>query len=354
MNPCRILWFPALFLSVALADAQVTVRPLVETDPVPTGGDAADDAVIWVHPSDPALSTVIATDKDSGLVVYDMAGNELQFLPEGQLNNVDLRHGFRVGLARVTVVTACERSQNLIAIYAVDPRTRLLHRVAARRIQSGIGVYGSCMYRSPRTGNFYLFVNSEVGEVEQWRLFLDGRARIDAVRVRSFDVGGITEGCVADDEFSTLYIGEEDIGIWRYGAEPGAGTTRVMVDSTGSGHLTADVEGLALYYASGGRGYLIASSQGDSSYVVYDRRPPNAFVHHFVIGSNSGLGIDGTTRSDGIDVMNRSLGGAFSSGAFIAQDEDNPGANQNFKLVSWSDIAASANPPLIIDPAYVP
>jgi myo-inositol-hexaphosphate 3-phosphohydrolase len=52
--------------------------------------------------------------------------------------------------------------------------------------------------------------------------------------------------------------------------------------------------------------------------------------------------------------MNLGLGSPFPGGAFIAQDSENPGANQNFKLVPWPEIAAAASPPLIVDPTYVP
>ena len=74
-----------------LFDSPATrVTPTVEADPVPPGGDA-DDAAIWVHPTDPANSTIIGTDKLGGLIVYDLAGREIQSLPDGDLNNVDLR-----------------------------------------------------------------------------------------------------------------------------------------------------------------------------------------------------------------------------------------------------------------------
>ena len=52
--------------------AAVTAR--VETVPAGSYGDAADDPAIWAHPTDPARSLVIATDKKAGLYVYDMQG----------------------------------------------------------------------------------------------------------------------------------------------------------------------------------------------------------------------------------------------------------------------------------------
>ena len=77
------------------AQAQTTdVTATVETDPVPNGGDAADDPAIWLHPTDPALSTVIGTDKEGGLAVYDLDGRQIQYLAGIRPNNVDIRHGF--------------------------------------------------------------------------------------------------------------------------------------------------------------------------------------------------------------------------------------------------------------------
>ena len=131
-----------------------------ETDPVPPGGDA-DDPAIWVHPDDPEKSTIIGTDKLGGLAVYDLDGDEIQYLADGDLNNVDLRDGFRLGGESVTLVTAADSTTHRLAIYRVDPSTRELVDVAAREIELGIAAYGSCMYRSAKTGRFYVFVNSE-------------------------------------------------------------------------------------------------------------------------------------------------------------------------------------------------
>ncbi|MHC4220067.1 MAG: phytase, partial [Planctomycetota bacterium] len=161
-----------------------------------------------------------------------------------------------------------------------------------------------------------------------------------------------TEGMVADDELGWLYVGEEAVGIWRYGAEPGDGTSRTSVDTTGGGNLTADVEGLTLYYASDSTGYLIASSQGSDDFAIYKREGNNDYVKNFDIVS--GGGIDGVSGTDGIDVSNAALGSTFPSGVFIAQDNSNSGGNQNYKLVAWEDIAAAGSPQLTVDTAWSP
>jgi myo-inositol-hexaphosphate 3-phosphohydrolase len=239
------------------AQTVVSVAPTVETDPVVGGGDAADDVAIWRNPSNPGLSVVIGSDKRSGLAVYDLEGNQLQFLRDGKMNNVDLRNGFSLDGERVDLVAATNQSDDTIALYRLDPATRSLSPVSS--IATGLDVYGTCMYVSPLTGSFFVFVDSRAGLVEQWELIDAGTGSIGGALVRSFSVGSETEGCVADDETADLYIAEEAVGIWKYGAEPGDGATRSLVDGTvPGGNLTADVEGLTLYYGSDGVGYLIA------------------------------------------------------------------------------------------------
>ena len=329
------------------------ITAIVETHPVPSIGDAADDAAIWIHPLNTSESLLIGTDKKSGLLVYNLTGEEIQYLPDGKLNNVDLRYNFPLGGQQVALVSASNQTDNSIAIYKVNATTRKLEDVAARKITAGISVYGTCMYRSAQTGKYYIFLTSQSGEVEQWQLFNNGSGKVDGVLVRSFNVGSQSEGCVADDEFPYLYVAEESTGIWRYGAEPGDGEARTLVDATGSGgHLVADVEGLSIYYTSAGTGYLIASSQGNSTFIIYQREEGNEYVMTFEIVDSAV--IDRVSGTDGIDVTNFPLGTSFPQGAFIAQDGNNGAENQNFKLVTWQMIANAANPPLSIDISWDP
>jgi 3-phytase len=308
-----------------------TVNPTVETDPVPSSGDAADDPAIWINPADPAQSTIIGTNKRGGLAVYDLKGKQLQYLADGEMDNVDLRDGFKLGGQTVSLVTAGNRADNSIAIYRVNPQTRQLEQAAVRKIKHEVQVYGSCMYRSAKSGKFYYFATSKSGNVEQWELLDNGSSKIDARKVRNFKVGTTVEGCVADDELGHFYVSEEAVGIWKYGAEADAGNNRTQVGKVGDGHLYADVEGLALAYGSDGKGFLLASSQGNNSFVVYRRESGNEFVKKFIIGS--GGGIDGVEETDGIDVTTTNLGSAFPHGVFVVQDGRNDKGNQNFKLV---------------------
>jgi 3-phytase len=282
----------------------------------------------------------VATDKLGGLLVYDLSGTELQYLQTGDMNNVDVRPtsgSITLGGRPVVLVVAGNRTDNTIGVYALDPATRQLRDITAAPITPSLEVYGSCLYQSAAGGELYSFVNSKNGEVEQWALADDGTGKVAGRLVRSFSVSSQVEGCVADDELGDFYLGEEQTGIWKFGAEPDAGNTGTLIaEVSSSAPLVGQVEGLTLAEEAGGAGYLIASSQGDSSYAVFRRGPDNAYVGTFRIVA--GRGIDGADGTDGIDVTTANLGPAFPSGVFVSQDGKNDGGDQNYKLVPLQEI----------------
>ena len=218
-----------------------------------------------------------------------------------------------------------------------------LHRCGSIRVLGGKKPYGLCGYRSARTGGFYVFLTDERGRVEQYELTDAGGGRIAGAPVRSFAVGSTAEGCVADNELGFLYVAEERAGIWKFGAEPDASTAASRVAQVGENGLTADVEGLAIYYATSGRGYLIASSQGNNTYKVYERAGANRYV---LTIDPKGAHIDDVSDTDGIEVTSCATSRPFAQGVFIVQDGENAGGNQNFKLYAWEDIAGAS---LLID-----
>jgi 3-phytase len=330
-----------------------TAAPKAETVQIRGSGDRADDPAIWIHPTDPSLSTVIGTNKSpgarGGLHVYNLDGSEIQFVQDGKTNNVDLRYRFRLQGSPTALVAASNQYANTIALYRVNPATRRLENAAARPIVSDVKVHGLCMYRSFRTGKFYAFVTSKSGRIDEWELFESAPGLVDGRLVRSFDAGERTEGCVADDVLGYLYVSEQDVGIWKYGAEPDAGPERLSVDTVEpSGNLEADVEGLAIYYAGPSDGYLIASSQGSSTFAVYRRARNNHFLGMFRI--QAGVGVDEVTVTDGLDVTNVPLGRSFSRGLLVVHDQTNSeGSASNYKFVPWEAVAMALTPRLRVD-----
>jgi 3-phytase len=327
---------------VVAASRLALVTATMETQPVDHGGDAADDPAIYVHPTDPGKSAIIATDKKGGMLVYDLAGKPLQYLPDGKMNNVDLRQGFKLGGKSVTLVTASDRTHKAIAIYTIDPDTRLLTSVADGVQATGLSdPYGLCMYRN-RKGATFVFISDPDGLVRQWKLVPTpaGKVRAEAVRDVKFETQ--TEGCVADDETGKLYVAEEDVALWKLGAEPSTGVARTaVIHVKDNPALKDDLEGVGLYAQAAGKGYLVVSSQGNNSYALFKREGDNAYVGSFAVIADGASGVDGISETDGLEVTSASLGAGLEGGAFIAQDGRNvsPPENQNFKLLPWAAIA---------------
>jgi 3-phytase len=320
--------------------------------PVPVSGetvavateraDAADDPEIWADPRDPSRVVIFGTDKQAGLYAYSLDGKVLGFLPDGQLNNVDLRDGFPTPEGLRVLVAASDRGRGGAALYLMDPDTLVVKPWELARLDLA-EPYGLCVGR--RGADFIVIVNGTDGQVRQTRVSAGADGRLVAVEEKRFDVGGQTEGCVVDDATGALYIGEEAKGVWRYSLDAG-GDARSLVAAAPSAMLKPDVEGLTLL-RDGAETWLIASSQGDSAFAVWrvDGAQP------LYKGRWSGVaahGVDGITGTDGVAALGGQVG-AFPRGLIVAQDDvDTEGeaasgtrSRQNFKLVDWRDVRAA-------------
>lgn len=321
----------------------------IETEPVHSKDDAADDPVIWVNSSSPEKSLIIGTNKKSGIAVYDLSGKQLSFVEAGRINNIDLRYDFKLGDEYIDMIACTNRTTQNIDLYTINKTTLQLVKLNSQVIHPDVqeDIYGCCLYKSDLSGITYVNVVSKAGEFEQWELFDDGNKKIGAKLVRVFDVGGISEGMVADDLLGNLFIAQEDAAVWKYSAEPESGNQRQMVCDFTNKNLKADLEGLTLYIKPKGKGYLLVSSQGNNSYAIFNRNGNNEYIASFRI--EDGL-VDGTSETDGIDVCSNFLGDNFPEGILVVQDGKNKDGkvnrNQNFKVIDWRRIKKITKPEL--------
>lgn len=304
-----------------------SVPAAAETTPMIGVGDRADDPAIWVTDSEDQPSLILGTNKDEGLHVYNLAGDELQFLDVGAINNIDLRG--RYGVAsndELNTLTWFVISRNVAApvLHIGDTPLETLEPYGVCLGQDDSGLLAAVTYKS--------------GLVEFWRADQSKDADIAAVLENTIQLETQLEGCVFDETQGVIFIGEEAFGLWAYPyGDPAAEPYSVdrIEDSNG---LVADVEGVSVYWVPEG-GYIIASAQEADRYVVYDRLPPHAPRGIFSITSNADGSIDAVSHTDGLDVVSSALPG-YPHGLLVVQDDGNPrsGVDQNFKLVSWADI----------------
>ena len=330
----------ALLLAAACAtttpaitgDPAVTVTARAETPPVGTARqDAADDPAIWRNPANPAASLIVGTDKKGGLYVYDLKGAQKHFVAAPGLNNVDL---IELADGRVLVAASDRSDLAKVQVFLALLDTAAGTLAPAGRITAGPGEgYGICMIEAPQAGGIIAFSAPKEGTIYR-TLITEAGGVFTGVTTTLAQIPTQTEGCIADPRTGTLYIGEEDAGIWAIDTATGA---KRLVASIDNRILVADVEGLALAPQGADGGYLVASSQGDNAYAVF-RLPGITPVGRFRIAKGAFGSVEET---DGIALDSRDFGPDFAGGLFIAQDGVNAPRAQNFKYARWDEILAA-------------
>ena len=304
--------------------AVAQVAATLQTEPATRRGDAIDDPAVWVHPQQPDLSRILATDKRIGLMVYDMQGRLQQELAIGRLNNVDVRG---------QLAAASLRNDNSIQLFDISDSGEL--SLAANLPTDLSEIYGLCMGYDAKSQTNSVYVNSKSGRIQQFVVTSAG-----GKLVRELQVPSQPEGCVVDDAQQRLFVGEEDVAVWLFDATAGGSTAGEPVIAVAEHpELVDDIEGVA-YAVVAQQPLLFVSSQGNDSYIVFEGEAPWNLLAHFRIRTNIDLGIDGASETDGIEVTTQSLGAGFEQGALLVQDGRNrmPEAGQNVKVVPLEQV----------------
>ena len=305
------------------------VAAIAETTPVADTDDAADDPVILVD-STLQKSIIVGTNKRRGLEWYDLSGKILGSIDSGRINNVDATSTAQPG---IFLLAGSKRTTLTLDVYRADLSANSVELTKA--INTNIEEpYGLC------ANSELIFIGDKASLIEAYRWPTDGVSQ-DKAPTLSLQFDSQTEGCVAYPEANQLFVGEENAGIWRVDLSDGSKTLFAGLSAEG---LVADVEGIDIYRGETGP-VLIASSQGDSSFVVFDL-PGGRQLAKFAVDGASAAAIDGSEDTDGLAVYSDALPG-FPQGLLVTQDGFNskPGLEdeyetQNFKVIDWRDVEA--------------
>lgn len=321
----------------------------------------------------------------------------------GRFNNVDLVQGLRLGSQKADIAVTTDRGNDRLRVYRIDrdrpggPLTDVTDPAAAPVFSTGQDeindqktAYGLATWTDKASGRSYALVSRRnrtavalleltarpggtVGYRKLRTLNLPSSFRLPNGSSWSpcAEPGELpqVEGMVVDPANGMLYAGQEDVGIWRMradltgrpqlvdkvrefgipgvydeeteectaGADPGFGGKR----------LAADVEGLTLLTERDGDGYLMASSQGDNTFALYDREleDDNEYEGGFRVAAAAGA-LDGSEECDGAAVLNAPLGRKYPHGLLVVQDgHDTPAEGEReatgFKFVDLGDVMDS-------------
>jgi 3-phytase len=380
----------------AVVRATLETEPFFEADDAD-----ADDPAIWVHPTAGRASFVVGTLKNGGLAVFDLDGHTIQRIDytdeDARQNNVDLLYDVTIGGIARDLAVVTDRGLDHLRVFSIDPAGAAapepLREVTVPDLpvvfegDDEISAYGVAAWKS-RTGAAYVAVSQrhrttlallrlvagpagtigfeQVDTLELPATFSLRRGRTWSPCAEEEGELPQVEGMVADARKGFLFAAQEDVGIWRIkvraerfgGAklfdrvrEFGQPYTRTFdpeeeefvceidedAPSAGSDYLAADSEGLTIYRLAGARGYLLASSQGSSTFVVYNLTSLKP-LKTFGIGGGP---TDAVDESDGAMVVGLALGPRFPQGLLVTHDgDDAPFAGAtNFKFTRWDDVA---------------
>jgi 3-phytase len=345
----------------------------------------------------------------------DVPPSPVEGAEEGRFNNVDLALRVRSGTTRVDLAVVSDRGRDRVRTYRIDPRGAaaggsVLTDVTApgvvpvfsateAEVDEQRTAYG--LSATVTSGGTAYVVTSRRHETELAMLRLVpspggrfGYTRTDtAVLPATFRLpngtvwapcaepgeGPQVEGMVIDAGYHLLYAAQEDVGIWRIPIRAGRFAAPRLVDRVreygvpatfdpateecavsgpdpgfGGRHLSADAEGLTIATSGRGGGYLLASSQGDSTFAAYTRTGTNRYVGGFAIGTGPAATegaepVDGSQHSDGAAVVTTSLGPDFPGGLLVVHDGEDtpvelgedgePRAGTDFTYVRWRDVS---------------
>ncbi len=307
----------------------------LETEAVPSADDAADDAAIWINPADSSKSLILATDKQAGLLVFNMEGKTQQFLPLGRLNNVDLRQGLTLGAWQGDLAAASNIGAHSIDLFSVNASG--VKSLASFPSQFP-SPYGICT--GEVEDGLLVFVTYKSGVLQIHKISGINNDQVEQQLLSSHHFSSALEGCDYNDATRQLFVGEEDVGVWRISIHQSLDTlvrlNPELIARVGENGIEDDVEGITLYNHSQQQ-WVVASSQGNSSYAIFSQTS-GEFVGRFRVGR--GEYSDGTQGTDGIAAVSHYINDHFPQGVLVVQDDNNTpkGSHQNFKLVDWREI----------------
>ncbi|MBB1242354.1 phytase [Streptomyces durbertensis] len=332
----------------------------------------------------------------------------------GRFNNVDVLYDFKLNGKKTDLAVVSDRGRDRIRVFAIDPAAVAAGRPPLRdvtapdvkpvfaadeaEVDGQRTSYGLTTYRD---GKKAYAVVSQRNETRVRLLELQDRdGRVGYRTADTLDLpdafelpGGNhwtpcddpgerpqVEGMAVDAEEHVLYAGQEAVGLWRVKLDKGAFKKPKLLDKVreygvpwtydaveeecvlhtgddpgfGGRNITADAEGVTVYHAGMGKGYVLVSSQGDDTYAVYRRDKDNKYVGSFAI--TDGPATDGVQHSDGATVVNVPLGRNFPKGLLVTHDGEatptEPGRDAdatNFKFTPWDAVAAAFPKPLKVD-----
>lgn len=167
----------------------------------------------------------LVTSKKQGLLLLGKDGQQLSHL-EGHMELLDIRHNLALNGKTISLAASLDKQWNRPVLVSVSGNNV---KAEANLSSPNFQVDGLCLYQDNQK-HVYLFMLDGMGKAEQWLIY-DGASESLAIRsVRELSMPPASSYCSVDDSTDTLYVSEEGLGVWAYGAHPEAKFERKPVN----------------------------------------------------------------------------------------------------------------------------
>jgi 3-phytase len=304
-----------------------------------------DDPAIWVNPKDASKSIILGTDKnvEGALYAFDLAG---KIIPEKTVtglkrpNNVDIAYGLVLGADTVDIAVTGERFTHNMRVFAL-PSMKSIDNGGIPVFENETGVefrdiMGVALYKRPTDGAIFAIMGRKTGPTDGsylWQYLLEGTAEgtVKATLVRKFaKFSGIKEieAIAVDHALGYIYCSDERVGVRKYYADPEKGNEELALFGTTG--FTNDHEGISIYDAGNGKGFILVSDQQANQFQIFSREGTATDPHEHALLKVIKVS---TNESDGSEISNVAFNDTFKNGIFVAMSD-----NRTFQYYKVEDI----------------
>ncbi len=305
-----------------------------------------DDPAVWINYANPSESLILGTDKDEdgALYVYNLEGKVIEEKVVRDLkrpNNVDVEYGLLINGKKVDIAVVTERFTSNLRVYSLPDMTAIDNGgIPMYEGEDGLeyrDLMGIGLYKRKSDDAIFAIAGRKNGPTDGtylWQYLLEGtdEGTVKATLVRKFgNYSGVKEieAIVVDDSLGYIYFSDEQVGVRKYYADPEMGDQELALFATEG--FADDHEGISIYAASGGKGYILVSDQGANKFHIFTREGTDENPHDHQLVKI----IDASTESsDGSETINYPLMPHFPNGIFVAMSE-----GKHFQLYGWEQIA---------------
>lgn len=337
-NPAQSIDTPT-----AVWDTAQAIKPAFVTDTVQYD---TDDPAVWIHPTDPAQSLIIGTDKDEdgGLYVFTLQG---KLLPEKTVrgikrpNNVDIVQGVWLDGRQVDIAVTTERNEKRIRIFSLPDMAPLdgggIPVFVNDTAEDYRDVMGVAMYKRSGDSTVFAIVGRKTGPTDgsylgQYKLTGNGKGIFVAEEVRRFgNYSGHKEieAIAVDAQLGYVYYSDEQRGIRKYYADPEKGNEELAFFGTSG--FAEDHEGISIYKLTDSTGYILVSDQQRNCFHIFPREGRAGYPHEHALLK---VVKTSTDESDGSETVSLAIPGLFPKGFFVAMSTD-----KTFHIYKWEEVA---------------